>query len=71
MTSKVTSVMTSKLFLESEIGYDRAFEIRIRDINEREFKQRSFSLFVKRGDKSYIGLEDFKNKIENLIKNSF
>jgi hypothetical protein len=66
-------MMTSKgkLFTESEIGFERVIEVRIRDLRERGGnKQRSFSLSVRKGTKNdeYGSLDDIKNIIENAIR---
>ena len=65
--------MTSKIYTENEIGFKRVFEIRIRDLRERDgIKQKSFSLSVKKEtkDKNYIKTIELKEKIEEFIKDN-
>lgn len=63
MSSKM-SLKLENLFTETEIGLERGFEIRIRDI--RIGKTKNFSLFVKEGikDKDLPSLEELKDFFE-------
>jgi len=59
------------LYTESEIGFERVFEIRVRDLKERKgVKQRSFSLSVVKGtrDQDYISAEELKDHLERYVK---
>lgn len=60
----------AKLYTESELGFERVFEIRIRDLRERKgIKQKSFSVSVKKGikDTEYLTAEEMKNFLENRV----
>jgi len=64
--------MTSKLYTDEEIGFERVFEIRIRDIRERNrITSRSFSLNVKKDtkDNDYLSTDELKEKIKSVIPN--
>ena len=64
--------MTSKLYTDEEIGFERVFEIRIRDIRERNsITSKSFSLSVKKGTKNseYLSADELKEKIKSCIPN--
>lgn len=74
MTSIVTYKMTSKvkLYTDKDLDFERVFEIKVLDFGRRDgIKQKSFSIFIKKGtkDKEYISTEDLKNFIEEKIKN--
>ena len=64
--------MTSKLYTDEEIGFERVFEIRIRDIRERNgITSKSFSLSVKKGtkDNEYLSAEELREKLKSHINN--
>ena len=64
--------MASKLYTDEEIGFERVFEIRIRDIRKRNgITSRSFSLNVKKGtkDNDYLSTDELKEKIKLVIPN--
>jgi hypothetical protein len=60
--------MSSKLLTEEEVGQDRVYEVRIRDL--KADKQKSFSLYVKKGTKigEYADVDSLKEDIERHIK---
>lgn len=66
MTLQMSSIMSSKLYTEEEIGFERVIEIRIRDLKKN--KQKSFSLSAKKGVKDYISIEKLKSFLEKTIK---
>ena len=69
MTSKL--LRRGKLYTDKELDLDRVFEIRIRDLRERNGnKQKSFSILAHKGlkDEEFIPLEDLKNFLEDKIK---
>ena len=65
MTFEMTSKL-ARLFTEAEIGQERVFEIRIRDL--RNNKQRSFSLLTKRGAKVDVTVDELKEFFEKVYK---
>ena len=72
MSSKVSSIMSSKLYTEEEVNFERAFEIRIRDLRERKGdKQKSFSLYVKPGteEDEYPSLNEIRVLLNKIIEN--
>lgn len=58
--------MSSKLYTEDEIGFERVIEIRVRDLKTN--KQKSFSLSVKKESKDYYSIEKLKKVLEEAIK---
>ncbi len=69
MTFELTLKMTSKLYTDEDLDVKRVFEIRIRDLKERQnIKQKSFSLLVKKGVVDYISTEELKEKIKSFIR---
>ena len=66
MTFKMSLTMTSKLYTEDEIGFERVVEVRIRDL--KTGKQRSFSLSAKK-NQDYHKIDKVKNFLEKEIKN--
>lgn len=66
MTLLMTLKMSSKLYTEEELGFDRVIEIRIRDLKKN--KQKSFSLSAKNGTTDYISIEKLKIYLEKSIK---
>ena len=68
MSLKVSFKMSSKLLTEEEVGQDRVYEVRIRCL--KTDKQKSFSLYVRKGTKSgeYADLESLKAELEKHIK---
>jgi hypothetical protein len=57
--------MTSKLYTDEEIGFERVIEIRIRDLKTN--KQKSFSLSSKSNNKDYPNIEKVKNFLEKEL----
>lgn len=66
MTLGMTSKMSSKLYTDEEIGFERVMEIRIRDL--RTNKQKSFSLSSKKNVKDYADIEKVKKFLEREVK---
>lgn len=63
--------MSSKLLTEGEVAHERVYEIRIVDLRTtKDAKQRSFSLYVRKGTKSddYASVDTLKTAIESYIK---
>lgn len=59
--------MSSDLLTEDEIGVERAFEVRVRDL--KTSKQRSFSIYRKtETDHKKTSLEDLKSLLLTAIK---
>jgi hypothetical protein len=67
MSLEMSSKMTSKLYTDKEIGFERVIEIRIRDLKTN--KQKSFSLSSKSNNKDYPNIEKVKNFLEKEVKN--
>ncbi len=75
MSSTMSLVMTpkryKKLFTDDQIETERLFEIRIRDLRQRNgVKQVSFSLEAKRGLKNeeYLSAEEIKKLLKDSLK---
>ena len=71
MSSVMTFKMSSKLYTDEDLEVDRVFEIKIRDLRARkEIKQKSFSIFVKKGtkDNEYSETERLKDKLQKAVK---
>ena len=66
MTLDMSLEMTSKLYTDDEIGFERVIEIRIRDL--KTSKQKSFSLSSKKNKEGYPNIEKIKKFLENEIK---
>lgn len=66
MTFKMSLKMTSKLYTDEEVGFERVIEVRIRDL--KTGKQKSFSLSAKRNTKGYPPIEKVKNFLEGEVK---
>lgn len=67
MTLIMTLKMSSKLYTDEEIGFERVIEIRIRDL--KTGKQKSFSLSAKKKTKDYHDIEKVKKFLEKEVKN--
>ena len=71
MSSVMTFKMSSKLYTDEDLEVDRVFEIKIGDLRARKgIKQKSFSIFVKKGtkDNEYIETERLKDKLQKAVK---
>ena len=66
MTLKMSLKMTSKLYTDEEIGFERVIEVRIRDL--KTGKQKSFSLSSKK-KQDYPNIEKVKKFMEKEVKN--
>jgi len=66
MTLEMSLKMSSKLYTDEEVGFERVIEIRIRDLNTG--KQKSFSLSSKKNAKDYHNIEKIKKFLEKEIK---
>jgi len=62
----MSSKMSSKLYTEEEIEFERVIEVRIRDL--KKGKQKSFSLSTKKDAKDYLSIEEIKNFLEKELK---
>lgn len=58
-------IMTSKLYTDDEIGFERVIEVRIRDL--KTGKQKSFSLSSKK-NQDYSSIEKIKSFLEKEVK---
>ena len=67
MTLKMSLEMTSKLYTDEEVGFERVIEVRIRDL--KTGKQKSFSLSSKKNAKDYHNIEKVKTFLEKEVKN--
>jgi hypothetical protein len=67
MTLEMSLEMTSKLYTDEEVGFERVIEVRIRDL--KTGKQKSFSLSSKKNAKDYHNIEKIKNFLEKEVKN--
>ena len=59
----MTLLMSSKLYTEEELNFERVFEVRIIDLRKRGgVKQKSFSVSVKKGtrDSEYPSADELK-----------
>ena len=65
MTFKMSLIMTSKLYTDEEIGFERVIEVRIRDL--KTGKQKSFSLSSKK-NKNYHSIDKVKKFLEGEVK---
>ena len=68
MSLQMSLQMSSKLYTEEEIGFERVIEIRIVDLKARDGKQRSFSLSAKKGAKDYPSLDRLKQIFEGAMR---
>jgi len=66
MTLIMTLKMSSKLYTDEEIGFERVIEIRIRDLIKN--KQKSFSLSKKKTSKDYPSIEKIKKFLEKELR---
>ena len=66
MTLLMTLIMSSKLYTEDEIGFERVIEVRIIDLKKK--KQKSFSLSIKKSSKDYLQIEKVKTILEKAVK---
>jgi len=66
MTLRMSLKMSSKLYTDEEIGFERVIEVRIRDL--KTGKQKSFSLSSKKRQ-DYPNIEKVKKFLEKEVKN--
>jgi len=66
MSLIMSSKVSSKLYTDEEIGFERIIEIRIRNLKKN--KQKSFSLFTKKEIKNYPSIEIIKKFLEEKLK---
>lgn len=71
MSFNMTLIMTSKLYTDEDLDFERVFEIRVIDLRKRKgVKQKSFSVLVKKGtkDDEYSSAEDVKKELQKAIR---
>ena len=67
----MTSLMTSELYTDDDLNFERVIEVKILDIRKRKgVKQKSFSMYVHKGtnDRDYLSAEEIKNKLQKAVK---
>ena len=71
MSLMMTLTMTSPLYTDDDLNFERVIEVRIVDSRQRKgIKQKSFSVYVPKGtkDKDYPDTEKFKTELQKAVK---
>ena len=66
----MTLAMSSKLYTDEDLNFERVFEIRIIDLRKRGgVKQKSFSISVRKGtpDREYPTAEELKKSFRKTL----
>lgn len=69
----MTFLMTSKLYTDEDLNFERVFEVRIIDLRKRGgVKQKSFSISAKKGIKNneYPTAEELKKIFRKVLSKS-